>query len=113
MSYIPTKKTWYTTAYQIPFILMSNDIMRYTGYRKYCVDVSPSSLHCLKIDSPTLFSSFCASNLEHPMDRYGFDGNIIGSRHGATESKDAVFGSFSDNSEIKKTNRRLWFEFSA
>ncbi|KAI9244599.1 hypothetical protein EDC94DRAFT_653880 [Helicostylum pulchrum] len=31
MPYIPIKQTWYTTAYQIPFILMSNDIMRYTG----------------------------------------------------------------------------------
>ncbi|KAI9255367.1 hypothetical protein EDC94DRAFT_650689 [Helicostylum pulchrum] len=41
MPYIPTKQTRYTTAYQIPFILMSNDTMRDTGYQKSCVAVSP------------------------------------------------------------------------
>ncbi|KAI9251110.1 hypothetical protein EDC94DRAFT_697763 [Helicostylum pulchrum] len=80
MPYIPTKQTWYTTAYQILFILMSNDIMRDTGYQKSCVAVSPlskpNSLHCFKIDAPTLFSSFCDSNLEQPMDIYGCNAHV-------------------------------------
>ncbi|KAI9275277.1 hypothetical protein EDC94DRAFT_644071 [Helicostylum pulchrum] len=115
MPYIPTKQTWYTTAYQIPFILMSNNIMRYTGYQKSCVAVSPlskpSSLHCFKIDAPTLFSSFCDSNLEQPMDIYGFDGNVILSRRLATESKDAVFRSFFNLAEIKKVTASYGLDF--
>lgn len=72
MPYIPEKENCYNTAYQLPFILMVNDLKKYTRYEKSCVSVlptpKPSTLHCLKIDAPSIFSMFCAQNLQRPME---------------------------------------------
>ncbi|GAA5810143.1 hypothetical protein MFLAVUS_003562 [Mucor flavus] len=115
MPYIPTKQTWHTTSYQISFIISCNDVMCYAGYRKSCVSVSPlskpSSPHSIKIDAPSLFSSFCDSSLEQPMDMYGFDGNAIVSRRATTESKDAIFGSFFNLAKINKLTASYGLDF--
>jgi hypothetical protein len=43
LPYIPLKKRYRTLAYQIPFILMANDVLCSTGYSKFSMNISPLS----------------------------------------------------------------------
>jgi hypothetical protein len=60
MPYIPDKKIQYLMPYQIPFVLVANEILRCTGYAKFIVKrvplTKPSHINTLKIDAPSLFS---------------------------------------------------------
>lgn len=108
MPYVPSKENWFTLAYQLPFILMANSILRISGYSKFSINISPltmpSKLNALFIDAPSLFSLFCSRKIKNTdvrLDIYDFSNQKIVSKEVATENKDAVFSSFFDIERIK------------
>lgn len=102
--YIHEKQYMYSIVCRIPFMMMCNDIFRCTGYSKFTKKLvpmtHPSTVLCLKLDAPTIFSIVSSTKAKKPMDLRNFDNNIIKSRQVATESKDAIFSSFFDLGKI-------------
>lgn len=91
-------------------MLMCNDIFHYTGYKKFKKKLlpltKPSTLLSLKLDAPTIFSIVSSSNARRPLNLYNFNNEVIRSRNVATESKDAVFGSFFNLNQIETLSRK-------
>ncbi|RCH89595.1 hypothetical protein CU097_009212 [Rhizopus azygosporus] len=114
--YIPSKETFYIISHQISLFLMANDILHATGYSKFTAKITPylvpSNLNTLKVDAPSLFAIFCTSTKQDALTVYAFNGNAIISRQIATESKDAMFGSFFDLIAIKDVCNSYGLEFA-
>ncbi|CEP18690.1 hypothetical protein [Parasitella parasitica] len=58
MPYIPAKKNRYSLPYQLPFVLMANEVLCSSGYSKFKTSLlplrSPFQLNALKINAPSL-----------------------------------------------------------
>ncbi|GAA5803914.1 hypothetical protein HPULCUR_009399 [Helicostylum pulchrum] len=100
----------YSIAFQIPFVLMANQVFNHAGYSKkalkICPITSPGHLNALPMDASAIYSLFCGNNTEDGVKKleiYGFDGKVILSRQLANEQKDVVFSSFFDLPEITNT----------
>jgi hypothetical protein len=96
--FVPGKENYNNIAYQIPFLLMANQVIRSAGYSKQAAKltplVSPCSLHALLIDTTSLYSMFCSSSANRRMEVYDYHANAIQPAATALENKDAVFSSF-------------------
>ncbi|KAI9485890.1 MAG: hypothetical protein EXX96DRAFT_546921 [Benjaminiella poitrasii] len=105
MPYVPQKKSWSLMPYQIPFVLMVNELLRITGYSKFSIKVSPLTmsghLNALRMDAPAFFSLFCSAKDSRNLNVYDFEGNVIVSRQIATRNKDAIFSSFFNLAKIQ------------
>lgn len=104
--YLLEKKNWRVLSYQVPMVLMANEIFRSNGYSKFTTAVSPltkpSQLNALKMDAHSFFSLFCLSKKGQNLDIFNYDDSVIASRQIATENKDAVNSSFFNMSLIKR-----------
>jgi hypothetical protein len=116
MPYIPDKKNRYSMPYQIPFILMANEILRCTGYAKFMVKLvpltKPSHIDTLKIDAPLLFTIFCSGKKERLLDMYDYNHQVIASQVLATQNKAAVFGSIFNLDAIKECTDSYGLDFT-
>lgn len=67
LPYIPPRRKYHITAYQIPFVLLVNDILRAAGYSGSTFNVCPmptsSNIQSLRLDSASIFNAF-ASNTQ-------------------------------------------------
>lgn len=109
--YIPPAENRYLFQFQIPFVLMANQVLRACGYNKFTVAVCPlvrtGKIHALSVDAPLLFDLFCARDLKlQGVDIYDFDGRVITTRQIADQQKDAVFSSFFDLWSINEICRK-------
>lgn len=72
MPYILEKKSWRALPYQMPLILMANEIFRSCGYSKLITILSPltkpSQLNALKMNAPSFFSLFFSSKKDENLD---------------------------------------------
>ena len=106
LPYVPSRENAFKIAHQLPFFLMSNDLLRITGYAKFSVSIAPlpglNSLQSMQINSPALFSLFCISRTSRNMELYDLDNTIIENRAESIESKDGVFSSFFDIQKLHK-----------
>ncbi|CEP13725.1 hypothetical protein [Parasitella parasitica] len=104
MSYIPAKKNCYSLPYQLPFVLMANEVLRCTGYSKFKTSLlplrSPFQLNALKIDEPSFFAIFCSSSKNKRLEIFDFDNKPITTRQATTELNNEVFGSFFDLGDV-------------
>ncbi|GAA5809566.1 hypothetical protein MFLAVUS_002976 [Mucor flavus] len=95
---------------RLPFMLVCNDIFHYTWHEKFKKKplplTKPSTLLSLKLDAPTIFSIVSSPNVRRPMNLYNFNNEVIRSRNVATESKNAVFGSFFNLNQIETLSRK-------
>jgi hypothetical protein len=116
MPYIPDKKVQYLIPYQIPFVLMANEILRCTGYAKFMVKLvpltKPSHINTLKIDAPSLFMIFCSGKKEKLLDMYDYNDQAILSQAVATQNKAAVFGSIFNLDAINKCTDSYGLDFA-
>ncbi|CAO3635029.1 unnamed protein product [Mucor fragilis] len=108
MPYVPAKNNWFSLPYQLPFVLMANELLRLTGYNKFTVSISPltmpGKLNCLPVDAPMLFSLFCSPKIPRDvmrLDIFDFQGRKIVSKEDALSNKDATFSSFFDIQKLQ------------
>ncbi|KAI9474133.1 MAG: hypothetical protein EXX96DRAFT_580712 [Benjaminiella poitrasii] len=99
MPYVPQKTNWGLMPYQIPFVLMANELLRITGYSKFSIKVSPLTMPEWML--LLFFSLFCSAKDSRNLNVYDFEGNVIVSRQIATQSKDAIFSSFFNLAKIQ------------
>ncbi|GAA5796257.1 hypothetical protein HPULCUR_001627 [Helicostylum pulchrum] len=97
--YIPVHKNRGSFAYQLPFLLMCNQIFRVTEYFKFviklCPIIKPGSLSSLRMDAAGLYSLFSSQKVkEKPLRVFDHNNQEITSKQAATEQKDAMFGSY-------------------
>jgi hypothetical protein len=96
--FVLDKENYSNIAYQIPFLLTANRVIRSAGYPKQAAKltplVSPCSLHALLIDTISLYSMFCSSSANIIMEVYDCHANVIQPAATALENKDVGFSSF-------------------
>ncbi|KAI9262799.1 hypothetical protein EDC94DRAFT_607444 [Helicostylum pulchrum] len=97
--YIPDHKNRGSFAYQLPFLLMCNQIFLVTEYFKFvvklCPIIKPGSLSSLQMDAAGLYSLFSSQKVkEKPLRVFDHNNQEITSKQAATEQKDAMFGSY-------------------
>ncbi|KAL7325933.1 hypothetical protein PS15p_208349 [Mucor circinelloides] len=113
--YIPAKANYRSFAFQLPFLLMANQVLRSIGRESQVVKItpiiSPTSLKALLIDTTTLFSLFWSKNVADKMRIYDFSGHLIKSGT-ALAHKDAVFSSFFDIERLKSVTKSYGLEFA-
>ncbi|KAG2197212.1 hypothetical protein INT47_003587 [Mucor saturninus] len=106
MPYLPEKKNWRVLPYQVPMVLMANEIFHSSGYSKFTTAVSPltkpSQLNALKMDAPSFFSLFFSSKKGQNLDIFNYINNVIASRQISTENKDVVISSFFNMALIER-----------
>lgn len=94
--YIPKKKHYTLPCYQIPFVLLANDVLRYAGYARLAAEICPmpsTSLKRLRLDSPSLYFLFCTYETER-LTSLGYRQQEISSVNMAGHQKHAVFNQF-------------------
>ncbi|GAA5798712.1 hypothetical protein HPULCUR_004117 [Helicostylum pulchrum] len=97
--YIPDRKNRGSFAYQLPFLLMCNQIFRVTECFKFvinlCPIIKPGSLSSLRMDAAGLYSLFSSQKVKgKPLRVFNHNNQKITSKKAATEQKDAMFGSY-------------------
>ncbi|KAK9718279.1 hypothetical protein K7432_005625 [Basidiobolus ranarum] len=97
--YIPKKGKRYLFSYQLPFLLMANQLFRTTNYHKYkvklCPLTKPGSLRSIRLDSACLYSLFSSESVTFKrLVLYDNEHKQITSKDKALQQKNAVFGSF-------------------
>ncbi len=105
--YMPPKIKTLEFAYQIPFFLMTNQVMNVTGYSNFitqlCPLTKPCNLNSLRLGASALFSIFCSKGREeNQVDIFNHYNVPTTSTAQTVEEKDAVFGSFFDLAKIHK-----------
>lgn len=102
--YIPKKSNRGSFSYQIPFLLMCNQVFRATNSYKFvtklCPLIKPGSLCALKLDAATLYSLFCSRTAKQQISVFDHENIQIPSMQMAIRRKDAMFGSFFDLQQI-------------
>lgn len=113
--YIASKDNYYLFQYQLPFVLMANQVLRFIGYEgqvlKFVPIIKPSSLHALQMDTTTLYALFCAQKSQERMYLKDFNGNNINATT-ALASKDPVFSSFFNIDLLKKKSASYGLSFA-
>ncbi|GAA5803365.1 hypothetical protein HPULCUR_008844 [Helicostylum pulchrum] len=106
LPYVPKKEKRYCIPHMLPFLFMSNDVFRCSGYQKYQAKMLPlqkvNSLSATKIDASTLFSLFATSSTGQNMDFFDFDKRLIVSRQKANEPNNDPKRVFFDLKKLKK-----------
>ncbi|KAI9263924.1 hypothetical protein EDC94DRAFT_658813 [Helicostylum pulchrum] len=106
LPYVPKKEKRYCIPHMLPFLFMSNDVFRCSGYRKYQAKMLPlqkvNSLSATNIDASTLFSLFATSSTGQNMDFFDFDKRLIVSRQKANEPNNDPKRVFFDLKKLKK-----------
>ncbi|KAL9536437.1 hypothetical protein MBANPS3_012650, partial [Mucor bainieri] len=113
--YIPSKTHYRSFAFQLPFLLMANQVLRSIGRESQVVKImpiiSPTSLKALVIDTATLFALFCSNNATRKMYLQDYSGHVIQAK-GALYHKDAVFSSFFDIERLQSIAKSYGMQFS-
>ncbi|EPB84963.1 hypothetical protein HMPREF1544_08241 [Mucor circinelloides 1006PhL] len=113
--YIPAKANYRSFAFQLPFLLMANQVLRSIGRESQVVKIapiiSPTFLKALLIDTTTLFFLFCSKHVVEKMHIYDFNGHHTKSG-AALAHKDAVLGSFFDIERLKSVTKSYGLEFA-
>ncbi|KAG1124605.1 hypothetical protein G6F42_009473 [Rhizopus arrhizus] len=113
--YIPPKVNYRSFAFQLPFVLMANQVLRSIGRESQVVKitpiVSPTSLKALVIDTATLFSLFCSKHPTSKMYLQDYSGRLIQAKS-ALYHKDAVLGSFFDMQKLHSLAKDYGMEFN-
>ncbi|EPB84660.1 hypothetical protein HMPREF1544_08603 [Mucor circinelloides 1006PhL] len=113
--YIPPKVNYRSFAFQLPFVLMANQVLRSIGRESQVVKitpiVSPTSLKALAIDTATLFSLFCSKDATSKMYLQDYSGRLIQAKS-ALYHKDAVLGSFFDMQKLHSLAKDYGMEFN-
>ncbi|CAO3619593.1 unnamed protein product [Mucor fragilis] len=98
LPYIPTRGNYSYIGFQLPFLLIANDILRCVGYSKFAVELCSSSscgsLHAMRLDAISVYT-LCTKG-DDPMDIFDFQEFVIESVGIARQYKDAVFNSVFD-----------------
>jgi hypothetical protein len=93
----------YNAATMIRVVLISNTLLRYTGYadfaRKYAPAPSISSLHPIPLGAAALYEILCSKNPYH-FDTRIDDTRLISSVEHANKNQSTVFGNFFDMDKI-------------
>ncbi|KAI9249361.1 hypothetical protein EDC94DRAFT_327795 [Helicostylum pulchrum] len=97
--YIPDHKNRGSFVYQLPFLLMCNQIFRVTECFKFviklCTIIKPGSLSSLRMDATGLYSLFSSQKVkEKPLRVFDHNNQEITLKKAATEQKDVMFGSY-------------------
>ncbi|OAD01350.1 hypothetical protein MUCCIDRAFT_112793 [Mucor lusitanicus CBS 277.49] len=102
--YIPAKGHYSYIGFQLPFVLLANDIFRAVGYGKFAVDLCPTSscgsLYAMRLDAPSVYT-LCTKG-DDPVDVFDFEGFHITSVGEARAHKHAMFNTFFDIRAIFK-----------
>ena len=112
--YIPDKDNYHHFQYQLPFVLMANQVLRSIGYDgqilKLMPIIQPTALPSFLIDTTTLYALFCSTQCRQRMFILDFKGNRI--KQGlALANKDAVFSAFFNINQLKKITSSYGLEF--
>jgi hypothetical protein len=95
----------YNAATMIRVVLISNTLLRYTGYadfaRKYAPAPSVSNLHPIPLGAAALYEILCSNHPYH-FDARIDDTRLISSVEHANKNKSTVFGNFFDMDKIQK-----------
>ncbi|CAO3655061.1 unnamed protein product [Mucor fragilis] len=114
LPYIPTRGNYSYIGFQLPFLLLANDILRCVGYSKFAVDLCPSSscgsLHAMRLDAVSVYT-LCTKG-DNPMDIFDFQGFLIESARTARQYKDAVFNSVFDIRAITNACKSFGLTFA-
>ncbi|KAK3836850.1 MAG: hypothetical protein J3R72DRAFT_198858 [Linnemannia gamsii] len=93
----------YNAATMIRVVLISNTLLRYTGYadfaRKYAPVPSISSLHPIPLGTAALYEILCSNDPNH-FDARIDDTRLISSVEHANKNRSTMFGSFFDMEKI-------------
>ena len=112
--YLPSKVNYRSFAWQLPFVLMSNQVLRCIGRESQVVQItpiiSPASLKALVVDTATIFSLFCSNNAPSKMYLQDYSGHLIQEKS-RLHHKDAVVGSFFDMAKIHTIAKSYGMEF--
>ncbi|CAO3699726.1 unnamed protein product [Rhizopus microsporus] len=114
-SYIPKKKYYSILAHQLPFVILANDILKYTGYDKFCMNVCPlptaSTINAMRLDTPSLYHLPPHSD-PAKFQILDFDDYLIDSEDQARRHMDAVFGSIFDLATITSVLQSSGLKFA-
>ncbi|KAK4511191.1 uncharacterized protein ATC70_012405 [Mucor velutinosus] len=98
LPYLPTRDHYSYIGFQLPFLLLANDIFCSVGYHKFAVDLCPTSscgsLHAMRVDAASLYALCTRENV-------GI----------AIQYKDAVFNSFFDIRAITQACKSFGLTF--
>ena len=113
--YIPDKDNYHLFQYQVPFVLMANQVLRSIGYDGQVVKlmpiIKPTALHSFLVDTTTLYALFCSKQCRQRMFVLDFKGNRI-KQGSALANKDAVFSAFFNIDQLKKISSSYGLEFA-
>ncbi|KAK4510172.1 Up in starvation [Mucor velutinosus] len=114
LPYIPTRDHYSYIGFQLPFLLLANDIFCSVGYHKFAVDLCPisscGSLHAMRVDAASLYA-LCTRG-DDQMDIFDFQGFVIENVGIAIQYKDAVFNSFFDIRAITQACKSFGLTFA-
>lgn len=120
--FLPARKNYHITAFQLHFCIFANDVLRYTKYQKFTRSLSPvtsmATINAFHLSASTLFQiltqehneSTAAEQNEVVSDVriptklivYGYSKKPIYSIQESRQHKDATFNSFFDMSRITR-----------
>jgi hypothetical protein len=116
LPYVPSKANYHQVAFQLPLVLLANDVFRCAGYNKFVMDLCPTSnhgsLHSLRMDAASLYALFCQKNEDDQMTIFDFEGYAIDLTQKARTYKDATFNSLFDIKAIYNACRLKGLEFA-
>lgn len=103
--YIPSKEHSFKILHQLPFVLLANEILELTGYKKFTRKICPTPVvrnHALTIDVPALYHMLTRKGSNH-LHLFDYDGYWIDSEEVARRHQDEVFGAIFDMKVINDT----------
>ena len=103
--YIPSKEHSFTIMHQLPFVLLANEILELTGYKKFTRKICPTPVirdHALTVDGPALYYMLTRKG-SNPLHLFDYDGYWIDSEEVARRHQDEVFGAIFDMKVIHDT----------
>jgi hypothetical protein len=103
--YIPKKNYRFIIGYQLPFCMLTNDIIRITSHSKFTRKLFPkahfSSFDALQLNAPSLYQILTGS--QNPLCISDFQNSKIESVDYARSNKDVVFSSIFDLETVYTT----------
>ncbi|KAI8375369.1 hypothetical protein EDC96DRAFT_605358 [Choanephora cucurbitarum] len=111
--YIPSKTNYSHIGYQLPFVILANDLLRCAGYAKFCRKICPmptATQKFFRLDTPSLFKTFCEHG-DNKMIFFGYGNRVIRGPLEYINHKDAVLNVFFRINRIQQLcrNRKLIF----
>ncbi|KAI8376874.1 hypothetical protein BD560DRAFT_488510, partial [Blakeslea trispora] len=107
-------KNYFHIGYQLPFVILANDLLRCDGYAKFCCKICPMPIATQKsfrLDTHSLFKTFCEHG-DNKMTLSGYDNRVIRGPLKYINHKDAVFNAFFKIDRIQQLCRRRKLVFA-